>query len=139
MLDYCLIPMFLFQGYIQAEPTNAQVVTTTRALAISALSTLAYPHLLMLSYEYIHVHVQCMLHTTCICTPYYDKYMSIKITCCVPLTLSLLSKLEPKFSEADQFDVIKISTDSVFPLPLMVSPKKKEVVVSGTELGSAII
>lgn len=40
----CLMTSFSLQGYIHAEPVNAPVVTTTRALAISALSTLVYPH-----------------------------------------------------------------------------------------------
>ena len=42
------------------------------------------------------------------------------------------SKLEPKLTAADQFEVIQVSTDSVFSLPLMVSPmigKKKEITV----------
>ena len=33
------------QVYIKAEPMNAPIVTETRALAISALATLAYPSL----------------------------------------------------------------------------------------------
>ena len=45
-------------------------------------------------------------------------------------TKLLLSKLDPKLSPADQFDVIKVSTDAVYPLPLAnASPnlKKKDV------------
>lgn len=41
----------------------------------------------------------------------------------------IISKLNPKLTPADQFDIIKVSTDSVFPLPLgNISPnmKKKE-------------
>ena len=33
------------------------------------------------------------------------------------LSLSLSSKLNPKLTPADQFDIIKASTDSVYPLP----------------------
>ena len=43
---------------------------------------------------------------------------------------TMCSKLNPKLSPADQFDVIKVSTDCVFPLPLgNISPnlKKKEM------------
>jgi len=43
----------------------------------------------------------------------------------------LHSKLNPKLSAADQFEVIQVTTNSVFSLPLMVSPatgKKKEAV-----------
>jgi len=46
----------------------------------------------------------------------------------------LHSKLNPKLSAADQFEVIQVTTHSVFSLPLMVSPvtgKKKEAVVRG--------
>ncbi len=46
----------------------------------------------------------------------------------------LYRKLEPKLTPADQFDVIKVSTDSVFPLPTPQtgsgSGKKKELIVS---------
>lgn len=45
------------------------------------------------------------------------------------LTVSY-SKLEPRLSEAEQYDVIKAATDSVFPLPVMASPSKKDAVVS---------
>lgn len=41
----------------------------------------------------------------------------------------ILRRLNPKLSPADQFDVLKVSTDAVFPLPMgNVSPnlKKKE-------------
>ena len=44
----------------------------------------------------------------------------------------LHSKLNPKLSPADQFEVTQVTTNSVFSLPLMVAPatgKKKEAVV----------
>ena len=50
---------------------------------------------------------------------------------CFSLTF-YFSKLEPKLTAADQFEVIQVSTDSVFSLPLIVSPligKKKEILV----------
>jgi hypothetical protein len=42
--------------------------------------------------------------------------------------LTTLVKLDPQLSEAEQFDVIKAATDSVFPLPVMTSPSKKDSV-----------
>ena len=58
-------------------------------------------------------------------------YIYTYIHMCFSLTFCS-SKLEPKLTAADQFEVIQVSTDSVFPLPLMVSPmigKKKEIMV----------
>jgi len=47
--------------------------------------------------------------------------------------LATLTRLEPKLTPADQFDVIKVSTESVLPLPTVrpAGSKKKEVIVSG--------
>ncbi|CAI8027044.1 Maestro heat-like repeat-containing protein family member 1 [Geodia barretti] len=42
--------------------------------------------------------------------------------------LTTLVKLDPQLSEAEQFDVIKAATDSVFPLLVMTSPSKKDSV-----------
>ena len=39
---------------------------------------------------------------------------------------SAFSKLEPKLPPADQFDVVKASTGSVLPLPVMMTPPKKK-------------
>ena len=42
----------------------------------------------------------------------------------------LYSKLNPKLTPADQFDIIKVTTDSVFPLPSEGgNGKKKDVVL----------
>ena len=46
------------------------------------------------------------------------------------MILTVCSKLDPQLSEAEQFDVIKAATDSVFPLPVLTSPSKKDSVVS---------
>ena len=51
---------------------------------------------------------------------------------CFSLTTFFSSKLKPKLSEADQFDIIKVCTDSVLGVPVQspVLKKKDPVVVS---------
>ena len=67
---------------------------------------------------YIYTYIHAYIHTyTCFSLTFYS------------------SKLEPKLTAADQFEVIQVSTDSVFSLPLIVSPmigKKKEILVVRT-------
>ena len=56
--------------------------------------------------------------------------------------LSLSSKLNPKLTPADQFDIIKASTDSVYPLPspsvvpLNGGKKKSEPLMVGPSIHS---
>ena len=44
-------------------------------------------------------------------------HMHVHVHIHVHVLLSLSSKLNPKLTPADQFDIIKASTDSVYPLP----------------------
>ena len=62
-----------------------------------------------------------------------DNRCSSTCTCALPkldCVLTGASKLDPRLSEAEQYDIIKASTDTVFPLPVMTSPSKKDTVVS---------
>lgn len=46
-----------------------------------------------------------------------SSLVSPPLSLCHYLSIPLSSKLNPKLTPADQFDVIKVSTDSVYPLP----------------------
>ena len=98
---FCLV----LQDYLKSEPVNSPISSETRILGIGSLGTLVYlPNC-------VHVHIFLV-----------NNYV---------IYLYFLSKLEPQLLEAEKFDAISFSLNSVLPLP-MASPslKRKEVVVS---------
>ncbi len=67
------------------------------------------------------------MHACTYCINYNNFYYTHSVT------LSIYSKLNPRLTEADQFEIIKIVTDSIIPAT-MLSPntKRKEITVVTT-------
>ena len=76
----------------------------------------------------VHVHVPAFVCEWCTCVRVHVCVFRFH-TLLIPF-LNCSSMLAPRLTDAEQFDVIKVTTDSILPLPVPVAdPKKKDAVV----------